>query len=85
MNILAIETSCDETSVAIVKEGIKVLSLSIASSQAIHEQTGGIIPERAARKQVEYMIPTLEDCLQAFPNISTDDKEEYFKTLTQLQ
>lgn len=82
MNILAIETSCDETSVAVVKDGSEVLSLSIASSQAIHEQTGGIIPERAARKQVEYMIPTLEDCLQkAFPTISNDKREEYFKNI----
>ncbi len=79
MNILAIETSCDETSVAVVTDGSTVLSLSIASSQEMHAQTGGIIPERAARKQVEYLIPTLEKSLAtAFPEIDKKHKKTYF-------
>ncbi len=63
MNILAIETSCDETSVAIVTDGTEVLTCITASSMDIHTATGGIIPENAARKQIEYILPTLEKAL----------------------
>jgi N6-L-threonylcarbamoyladenine synthase len=85
MNILAIETSCDETSVAVVKDGVDVLSLSIASSQALHAQSGGIIPEKAARKQVEYMLPTLSDALKtAFPDISPNDNQSYFDQIDKI-
>ncbi len=85
MNILAIETSCDETSVAVVKNGGEVLSLSIASSQAIHAQSGGIIPEKAARKQVEYMLPTLADALQkAFPHIAPHDNQAYLDHIDKI-
>lgn len=66
MKILGIETSCDETSVAIVEDGRNVLSLKTASSLDLHALTGGIIPEEAARKQVEFMLPTLEAALLPF-------------------
>lgn len=65
MRILAIETSCDETAVAVVEfldDGIvKVLGEAIASSMKIHVETGGIVPEVAAREQLESMIPTIEE------------------------
>jgi len=61
MIILGIETSCDETAVALVKDGFKILGMSVASSLKIHIQYGGIVPEVASRKQAEYMIPVLED------------------------
>ncbi len=63
MRILAIESSCDETSVAILEKAesnhIKVLSSVVASSSNLHAETGGIIPENAAREQLQYMIPVL--------------------------
>lgn len=63
MIILGIETSCDETSASVVEDGNKVLSLVTNSSFRLHAQTGGIIPENAARKQLEYIIPTINQAL----------------------
>ena len=65
MIILGIETSCDETAVALVKDGTKVLSSSVASSEEIHKKYGGIIPEKAAREQVRSMIPVLKEALES--------------------
>lgn len=62
MRILSIETSCDETAVAVVEKtepAIKVLAETVASSLADHITTGGIVPEVAARRQLEFIIPTL--------------------------
>lgn len=53
MLVLGIETSCDETSAAVVKDGRKVLSNIIASSLKLHRQYGGIIPEIASRSHIE--------------------------------
>jgi len=67
MRILAIETSCDETGVAILEKKdnqIKILSNVIASSLSFHAKTGGIIPEVAAREQVKIMLPTLIEALK---------------------
>lgn len=66
MIILGIETSCDETSVAIVQDGHRVLAVSTASSEQFHSQTGGIIPDTAARKQLSFMIPVLTATLKQF-------------------
>jgi N6-L-threonylcarbamoyladenine synthase len=66
MIILGIETSCDETSVAIVENGHQVLSVATASSQELHQKTGGIVPESAAREQLSCMIPVLEEALTKF-------------------
>ncbi|EKD67306.1 MAG: hypothetical protein ACD_48C00485G0004, partial [uncultured bacterium] len=52
MNILAIESSCDETAAAVVKDGTTILSSVIASSSAMHEKYGGIVPEVASREQL---------------------------------
>lgn len=62
--ILGIETSCDETAVAIVKDGVEVVAEALASSADVHMAWGGVIPEIAARKQVESIIPVLDVCLQ---------------------
>lgn len=68
MLILGIETSCDETACAIVENGTKVFSSIIASSSDIHAITGGIIPENAARRQIESIIPVIKETLdKAFP------------------
>lgn len=64
MIILGIETSCDETAAAIVQDGKIVISNVVASSQNLHAKTGGIIPEEAARKQIESIIPVINEALQ---------------------
>ncbi|MEK7571120.1 MAG: tRNA (adenosine(37)-N6)-threonylcarbamoyltransferase complex transferase subunit TsaD [Patescibacteria group bacterium] len=67
MVILGIETSCDETAAAVVekKEDRAVLrSTSVASSLKLHAETGGIIPEIAARKQIEYMLPVIKQAVK---------------------
>ncbi len=63
MLILGIETSCDETSAAVVENGRNVLSCVIASSKRDFEYRGGVIPEDAARKQLEVMLPVIEKAL----------------------
>ena len=68
MKILGIETSCDETGAAIVEadkesKTVNLISNSLASSLILHSKTGGIIPEVAAREQVKFIIPVLEEAL----------------------
>ena len=53
MKILAFESSCDETSVAVVRDGREVLSLEIASQIDIHKRYGGVVPEIASRAHIE--------------------------------
>jgi len=69
MNILAIESSCDETAAAVVKDGTKILSSVIATSAAMHAKYGGIVPEVAAREQLKVIIPTIHE---ATKNLSYD-------------
>lgn len=64
MKMLAIETSCDETAAAVVEDGTKILSSVIASSTAMHEKYGGIVPEVAAREQLKCIIPTITEALK---------------------
>lgn len=64
MKILGIETSCDETSIAIVENGTKLITSETSSSLAIHAKTGGIIPENAARQQITSIIPVLNQVLK---------------------
>ncbi len=62
VNILAIESSCDETSAAIVQNG-KVLSNHIAT-QKIHERYGGVVPEMASRAHVENIVPVVDAAMK---------------------
>ncbi|MBU1035721.1 tRNA (adenosine(37)-N6)-threonylcarbamoyltransferase complex transferase subunit TsaD, partial [bacterium] len=55
--ILGIETSCDETAAAIVEDGKKIISNVVASQISIHQKYGGVVPEIASRKHMEYIIP----------------------------
>lgn len=67
MIILGIETSCDETAAAVVKKEnnkIEVLSSVVASSEALHKETGGIIPEVAAREQVRSIMPVIDKAMK---------------------
>jgi len=59
--ILAIETSCDETAVAVVEAGSRILGNVVASQVALHADTGGIVPEVAARAHLRWMLPVLEE------------------------
>lgn len=63
MNILGIETSCDETAAAVVKDGIIIISSVIASSAEMHIRSGGIIPEKAAREQTKSILPVIDHSL----------------------
>lgn len=67
MLILGIETSCDETSAAILEKSddkIFLRSNIVATSLAMHTKTGGIIPENAAREQIKYILPVIKEALE---------------------
>lgn len=63
MITLAIETSCDETSVAVIKDGREVLSNIISSQIEVHREYGGVVPEIASRKHVENIDAIIEESL----------------------
>lgn len=64
MIILGIETSCDETAAAVVRNGTEVLSNTIVSQIDIHAEFGGVIPEIAARSHIEAIMPTIDTALK---------------------
>ncbi len=70
--ILAIESSCDETAAAVVVDGRRALSNVIASQQALHAATGGIVPEVAARQHLRAIVPVVRQAL-AEAECSWDD------------
>jgi N6-L-threonylcarbamoyladenine synthase len=59
--ILAVETSCDETSIALVEDGRRIHSNVIASQVAMHAAAGGIVPEIAARAHLRWIVPVLDE------------------------
>jgi N6-L-threonylcarbamoyladenine synthase len=59
--LLAIESSCDETGIAIVEGGRAIHANVVASQVALHAPTGGIVPEVAARAHLRWIVPTLEE------------------------
>lgn len=64
MTVLSIETSCDETSVAIVKNGRDILSNKILSQIDIHNEFGGVVPEIASRKHLEVINFVIDEALK---------------------
>ena len=70
--ILGIESSCDETSVSIVKNGREVLSNVINTQISIHELYGGVVPEIASRNHIENISPVMKEALKE-ANIKIDD------------
>ena len=64
MNILAVESSCDETAVAIVKDGREVLTDCIASQVELHRIYGGVVPEIASRKHIEAVYELADQALE---------------------
>ena len=63
MIILSLETSCDDTSFAIVKDGYEVLSMTTTTQALAHQKYGGVVPELAARLHNEQWMYALEHCL----------------------
>ena len=64
MYTLALETSCDETSVAVMKNGREVLSNIISTQIPIHQKFGGVVPEIASRQHIELVLPIVDEALQ---------------------
>jgi N6-L-threonylcarbamoyladenine synthase len=63
MKVLGIETSCDETAVAVVEDGVKILSNRIASQIDIHARYGGVVPEVASRQHLLAIVPLLQQAM----------------------
>src|SRR5437016_3941088 len=61
MLILGIETSCDETAAAIVRDGREIISSVIASQVPIHKRFGGVVPELASREHLDKIVPIVEE------------------------
>ncbi len=63
MTVLALETSCDETSAAVVRDG-KILSNVVTSQIALHAEYGGVVPELAAREHLKNLLPVAQSALR---------------------
>jgi len=59
--VLAIESSCDETGIAVVEDGRRIVSNVVASQVALHAPSGGIVPEVAARAHLRWIVPVLDE------------------------
>ena len=62
ITILGIESSCDDTSAAIIRDG--VIMSNVISSQKVHEQYGGVVPELASRAHQQNIIPTIDAAIK---------------------
>ena len=63
MNILGIETSCDETAAAVVKDGTSIMASVVSSQVEVHHRYGGVVPELASRKHIEAIVPVIDETL----------------------
>src|SRR5688572_20809023 len=61
MLVLGIETSCDETAAAIVRDGREIVSSVVASQIATHERFGGVVPELASREHLDKIVPIVAE------------------------
>lgn len=64
MLILGIESSCDDTAAAVVRDGRKVLSSVVSSQDSIHAKYGGVVPELASRRHIEMIVPVVDEALR---------------------
>jgi len=64
MNVLGIETSCDETAAAVVVDGTEILSSVVNSQVAVHHPYGGVVPELASRKHIEAIAPVVDEAIR---------------------
>ncbi|MCL5023840.1 MAG: tRNA (adenosine(37)-N6)-threonylcarbamoyltransferase complex transferase subunit TsaD, partial [Nitrospirae bacterium] len=65
MLILGIDTSCDDTSAAVVEDGVKIISNIVSSQETIHRKYGGIVPELASRRHLEMIWPVVDEALKS--------------------
>lgn len=65
MILLGIETSCDDSSAALVRDGTEILSNVVASQEIYHKKYGGVVPEIAARKHLEHILGVIRHCFDA--------------------
>jgi N6-L-threonylcarbamoyladenine synthase len=72
INILGIETSCDETAAAVVADGSQIKSSIIASQTKLHEKYGGVVPELASRAHIENIYPVISEALKQ-ADVTKDD------------
>lgn len=79
MNILAIESSCDETSVSIIKDGSEEISTVILSQMDTHANYGGVVPEIASRMHVENITIVIDEALKK-ANMNMDDIDAFAVT-----
>ena len=63
INILGIESSCDETAAAVVRNGREVLSNVVSTQILVHRKFGGVVPEIASRKHIEHVMPVIHKSL----------------------
>src|ERR671928_2206699 len=61
MLVLGIESSCDETAAAIVRDGREMVSSVISSQVDIHRRFGGVVPELASREHLDKIVPVVEE------------------------
>ena len=80
MLVLGIETSCDETAVAIIDDKKKIYSNKIYSQIDLHKKFGGVVPEIAARSHVEFLPYVLEEAIKE-ANMDT----QYFLSFLELK
>lgn len=64
MHFLAIETSCDETAVAVFTDDLRILANVVASQVDLHARFGGVVPEVAARAHLQRLLPTMDEALR---------------------
>lgn len=64
MITLGIESSCDDTSIALVQDGVKLLASLVSSQIEVHRRFGGVVPEVASRKHLEAILPLLNETLE---------------------
>src|SRR5215212_6953717 len=64
MRVLGIESSCDETAAAVVKDGTQILSSVIASQIDLHKEFGGVVPELASREHLAKIGPVVEEAVR---------------------
>ncbi len=64
MNVLILETTCDETAAALVTDTLQVRGAVVASQQRLHERFGGVVPEIASRAHVERILPVVDETLR---------------------
>ena len=79
MRILGIETSCDETAIAIVENGNKILSNTVVSQIDIFAAYGGVIPEVAARSHLEAILPVLHQTFQEAKLLEKNQQADWSK------